>query len=544
MIFALIIALNLGASAYGQGAVTHPMIILTQHQATLARVGSNSSPITDFLLWRKTALWLVNSQITTMVGGTLTHADSGIQEDTKCCYVVNLYPPPCPEIPICGESANSNELRETISAGAVIPAAFFGVNIFGTPTCPHQICDPSTSYPLEGGIVLGTLGKIGFTSGYHIEPTCDGGTNQNSSCYNWTGLDIWVNFAVSKGYTLVYDWTAPPGWQCGLSSTESCTSLPANLTYMSNFATALATRYAGKIKYYETGNEVNLPNVWRDTCANLVLLHNTIYNAIKAADPNAIVGAPNMAYSNVSTACSNSPTRGGVGHEWIWLQNFLQTRDRNGNLPKVDTAGEHEYQIVQPALHNVAQRFLNVYNSFRSVMTAAGISPSQPLLVTEGGFGPTINNSCSAPLNTTACLTREGQAAYVSRFLVLAASTWSDGGGELPSWYAYDINWGTLNGKFGMNSQNASAYGQMEQWLTNATFSHQCHTGSPSTVFVCDFIDASHNQAEIIFNDNSGSKAMYTTPGWATHYQWLLGKKTAIRGGIVTVGDTPILLTP
>ena len=297
---------------------------------------------------------------------------------------------------------------------------------------------------------------------------------------------------------------------------------------MSNFATALATRYRHKIKYYETGNEVNLPSVWMDTCANLVLLHNTIYNAIKAADPDAIVGAPNMAYSNVPTAFSTSPISGGVGHEWIWLQNFLQTRDRDGNLPRVDTAGAHQYQIVQPALHNVAQRFLNVYQKLRTVMTAAGISTSQPLLVTEGSFGPVVNNGCSAPLSTTACLTAQGQFAYIGRFLVLAASTWADGGGELPTWYAYDIDWGTLNGTSGMNSQNASAYGQMEQWLTNATFSHECHAGSPSTVFVCDFFDGSHNPAEIIFNDNNGSTAPYATPVWATHYQQLLGTKIAI----------------
>ena len=145
---------------------------------------------------------------------------------------------------------------------------------------------------------------------------------------------------------------------------------------------------------------MNTPGGWGDTCANLVLLNNIIYDAPKAADPNAIVRAPNMGFSQTTTACSESPTTGGTAHEWIWLQNFLQTRDRNGNLAKVDTVGEHEFQVVQPALHTVARRFLDVYNDFRSVMTAAGIPVSRPLIVSEGSFGPDANPSDHKPTSS------------------------------------------------------------------------------------------------------------------------------------------------
>lgn len=424
-----------------------------------------------------------------------------------------------------------------------VPNAFFGLSIFGTPACANNVCDPSTSYPLQGDIVPGTLGKVGFITGNHIEPTCDGGTNPNNGCYDWSNLDVWVNFAQSNGLTLVYDWSLPPGWQCGLSSSQSCTLLPANITYMSNFATALATRYKGKIKYYETGNEVNSPSVWADTCANLVLLNNTIYSAIKSVDPNATVGAPNMAaYEASNGACGASPTAGDGPSPNIWIQNFLQTRDRDGNLPSADTIGVHTYAVAQPALANVAQRLLDVYNQFRSVMTSAGIPTTTPLLVTEGGFGPTTNGNCSAPLSSTACLNAAQQVAYIGRWLVLGASTWSDGGGQLATWYAYDINWGTLNGTNGMNPQNASAYGQMEGWLTGAVFTQQCHTGTPSTVYVCDFTNDQGQQSEIIFNDDNGATTTYTTPIWATIYQPLLGSAQPVSQGSVTVADTPILL--
>jgi len=365
---------------------------------------------------------------------------------------------------------------------------------------------------------------------------------------------------------LVYDINGIPGWMCSSSST-SCSVLPSNLTWVSNFATALATKFKGQIKYYETGNEVNSA-YWTDTCANLVLLHNTLYRAIKAADPNAIVGAPNVANDSPGSACSNSPNP--AGHDSsIWLANFLATRDANNQLPTVDTVGVHTYAseyysgcsgATNPPCYTTAthgcdmtanplacsaQIPLNFYNDFRAVMNKAGIPSTMPLLVTEGGFGQD-SQPYSCPTSTyvnTACLSPTQQVAYVARWLLVSASTWADRGGQLPSWYAYDTDWGTLNGSYGMNPQNASAYGQMESWLQGAIFQQPCHIGNPTTVFVCDYTNAQAQQFEILFNNNNGATATYTTPAWATSYQPLLGTAQNIYSGTVEVVDTPILLT-
>jgi hypothetical protein len=442
---------------------------------------------------------------------------------------------------ITSTAGNSPTLETLTGTGAIsvpvgtrVPNAFFGVSLFRF----------SSDYPPSGGIVLGTFGKAGDIAGFYLEPTCDGGLNQSSTCYMWANLDDWVDFAATRGLNLVYDFEVP-GWMCGANHTSSCQTLPPNLTYVTNFAQTLATRYAGKIKYYETGNEMNDPvstGGWAGSCADLVLLSNTIYAAIKAGDPNAIVGVPSLSYGG-GTKCMNSPNSGGgAGQEWVFLENFLQTRDANGHLPMADTAGEHLYQRSEPSLRTDAGAILTVYNNLRSVMTAAGISTSAPLLVTEGGFGTDSNSQCSAPLNATACLSNADQVAYIGRWLVLDASTWSDGGGMLPNWYAYDLSLGTLNGAFGMNPQNASAYGQMESWLSGASFNRQCQVGAPSTVLVCAFTNASGKPAEIIFNNNAGTSATYSTPSWATTYQQLLGSQAAITGGAVTVGNTPILL--
>lgn len=429
-----------------------------------------------------------------------------------------------------------------LGAQTTVPPAFFGMTQF------------HSTFPLGSGITLGTEGKSSGEYGYDIMPSCDGGGDPNNPCYVWTDMDTWVNTALANNWTLIYDFDAMPLWMCPgqaapANGPRCLGSVPVNMTALGHLATAIATRYKGKIKYYETYNEMNEPTDWTGSCANIVLWHNTVYNAVKVADPSAIVGAPNVAsgHLGLSGGCTSSPNPNGVVNEWIFVQNFLATPDPNGNYARVDAIGHHAYgntAVFSPGsslLDTVAQYTLNIYNNFRATATAAGISTSTPILITEGSWGTdNPNPNCSAPLNETGCLSSPDQAAYIGRFLVLLASTWSDGGGTLANWYAFDASWGTLNGTSGMNAQNAAAYGQLEGWLAGATFSHQCQAGTPSTVVVCDFTVAGENR-EIIFNNNNGLTASYNAPAWALYYTQLLGVRTPVSGAI-TVGNTPILL--
>jgi hypothetical protein len=518
---------------------------------------------------------VTNNSGSTITIGTVTYSGTNASDfvtgsPTSCggtlatghtCTVTPLFSPT--KTPVASESATMSipytgftgsplsisltGTSVTATGGTSVPLSFFGMSWF------------NSTYPFGNNIVLGTQGKTGHggLAGQgqlidNVAATCANSTSPTDPCYTWTGFDTEVNTAVSNGMLLIFDLDQMPLWMCpnqniSQSGNPHCVILP-NLTAISNVMTAIATRYVGKIKYYETDNEVNYSDEWQDTCSNLVLLHNTVRAAIKAGDSNALVGAPNLAtgHLGLTGSCTTGPAGTGTQNEWIFLSNFLQTRDSNGKLPTVDTVGHHTYQsgTVTP-LDSVAGFFLTTYNNFRAVMTAQGISKTTPLLVTEGSWGlSNPNPNCSAPLNTTGCLSSQQQIAYVGRWLVLGASTWSDGGGQLSSWYAYDIVWGTLNGTNGMNAQNAPAYGQMETWLTGAKFTQQCATGSPSTVYVCPFTSTSLTQAEIVFNDQNGTAANFVTPSWAGHYQQLLGTTTAITGGAVSVNDTPILLTP
>lgn len=78
-------------------------------------------------------------------------------------------------------------------------------------------------------------------------------------------------------------WAAPP---------------PGNANDFVDFLTALATRYRGRIHAYQIWNEPNLAREWGDrppNAAEYVRMLRMAYQAIKAADPSAIVITAGMA---------------------------------------------------------------------------------------------------------------------------------------------------------------------------------------------------------------------------------------------------------
>src|SRR6478672_4184192 len=103
---------------------------------------------------------------------------------TKAAFVLSL-------LLCCGASGSLQQVMQgkpvsnMVKAPNSVPMEFFGLSIFGTPTCQNNVCNPATSFPLQDSVVPGTLGKVGFISGFYIEPTCDGGTSQMSPCYHW-----------------------------------------------------------------------------------------------------------------------------------------------------------------------------------------------------------------------------------------------------------------------------------------------------------------------------------------------------------------------
>ncbi|MGD8398802.1 MAG: cellulase family glycosylhydrolase [Anaerolineae bacterium] len=107
--------------------------------------------------------------------------------------------------------------------------------------------------------------------------------------YDWTTADRIVSQIDEFGLKLIVrvdhepEWAGPP---------------PGNIDHFTDFLTALATRYRGRIEAYQVWNEPNLAREWGNKAPNAAEYTQMLkraYNAIKAADPNALVISAGMA---------------------------------------------------------------------------------------------------------------------------------------------------------------------------------------------------------------------------------------------------------
>ncbi len=107
--------------------------------------------------------------------------------------------------------------------------------------------------------------------------------------YDWSNADRIVSQAEEFGLKLMVrldhgpDWAGPP---------------PTNIDHFIDFLSALTSRYRGRIHAYQVWNEPNLAREWGNKAPNAAEYTQMLrraYQAIKQADPNAIVISAGMA---------------------------------------------------------------------------------------------------------------------------------------------------------------------------------------------------------------------------------------------------------
>jgi hypothetical protein len=140
--------------------------------------------------------------------------------------------------------------------------------------------------------------------------------------YDWVDLDLWVNTHYAAGRDIAFVLFGTPSWATARPSEANAYSSgtygaggsnygiaaePANLADWDNYCTAIATRYLGKIKYYEVWNEVNLTSFFTGTKTILAQMVRRANQAIKAVDPTAKIISPSI-QGWVTTAAGASET--------------------------------------------------------------------------------------------------------------------------------------------------------------------------------------------------------------------------------------------
>lgn len=133
-----------------------------------------------------------------------------------------------------------------------------------------------------------------------------------ASTWDFADIDAWVDTHYKAGRELIFVLFGTPPWASarptednayssfvgGVHYNQGIAAEPSDLTLWDTYCTTLATRYLGKVRYYEVWNEVNLSSgataMFTGTKAMLSEMVRRANQTIKAADPLAKIISPSI----------------------------------------------------------------------------------------------------------------------------------------------------------------------------------------------------------------------------------------------------------
>lgn len=337
--------------------------------------------------------------------------------------------------------------------------------------------------------------------------------NTADGVYDWTPLDAWLSKAQSSNMDVLYTFgatpqfaaptTPPPG--CFAPGSYSCAA-PVDVNtdgtgtdaYFSAFVTALVAHAAGRISYYELWNEPDALGFWSGTTAQLVRMGQDAASIIRSQDPSAKILSPSAHGQTMST----------------WFDGYIAA----GGTPNFDIVNVHMRGV--PTLNAQPEEFLTVYGQVETELQARSLT-SLPLWDDEWGIelGELTDPDMLEGFN--------------ARSAILRASV------GLQRQYIYQ--WDSIAPYGLQGSGNGTAWDQVASWLVGHSISACVANG---TVYTCQL----DNGVIVWDTAQSCSNGVCTTSNYTypSNYLWyhdVLGNRTALSGGIIAIGDKPILLS-
>lgn len=327
-------------------------------------------------------------------------------------------------------------------------------------------------------------------------------SNPSPGTYDFTNLDKYLSVNHNQSKDVIYTLGKTPQWASSQPNTTNgaapgeCAP-PAKLEYWDDYLKAVVTHAAGRIKYWEIWNEPNLPMYYCGDIPTLVQLAKHAQKVIKSIDPSAMILSP---------AVTND-----------WGVPFLSSFLAQGGASAIDIVAFHGYRSQK------AEDILPMIAHYRSAMAANGVS-KLPLWDTEAN-----NKAIQSP---------EEESAFLAKYFILQ---WWKGVSRF-LWYAYDGDpqWGRLfNPVTNQPLPVSVAYVQVYKWMVGATLIKPCLADTSGT-WSC-FFSRDGKPSEVIWN--SAATTSVTVSSQFVQYGDLSGNTHPIKGGTVSVGNEPILLT-
>lgn len=312
--------------------------------------------------------------------------------------------------------------------------------------------------------------------------------------WDFNRLDKYVALSLQHGIEPVLVLGNSPVWASSRPFEASAygrggAAEPRSLSDWENYVRTVATRYHGRVRYYEVWNEPNLTQFFSGSVKTMLELARVAHTVLKNVDPTIQVLSP-------------SPTeKRGIK----WLDEFL----RLGGGDHVDIIAFHFY--VRPA---PPEQMVTLIGDVRQLMDRHG-QGKKPLWNTESGWDILNAGQDSARSNA---LSGNLAADFVTRALVL---NWASGVSRF-YWYAWD---NTIMGLLEPDKKNlkfaAKAYSRTAMWLIGAVMEGCKANGYGS--WVCKMTRPNERSAWIIWNPEKYLDMELPSKWNAIEYQTLDG---------------------
>lgn len=287
----------------------------------------------------------------------------------------------------------------------------------------------------------------------------------NKGEWHFEYLDREISLAHQQGVEMMLILLNTPTWASARPKSPGCCSPDApkgniaetrNIEDWRNYVRTVATRYKGRVHYYELWNEPNVKRFYSGTIEQLVLLNREAYKVLKEVDPSIKV---------ISSALSP------YGNHLRYFEDYLV----QGGDNYADIIGYHFY--VAP---KSPEAMLPIIQQVQALMEKYRLD-SKPLWNTETGW-KIINRDKNIkdeelPGNPLSSI---DASAYIARSYILS---WAAGVERL-YWYA----WGHRS--MGLTEYDArtpkpvaTAYAEVEKWLVGAQMT-SCESDKENT-WVC-----------------------------------------------------------
>ena len=321
--------------------------------------------------------------------------------------------------------------------------------------------------------------------------------------WDFSVLDRFVNEAQTRNMDVVLTLGQSPSWASARPGDVSYNGVgapaePRNIQDWRDYVSTVATRYRGRIKFYEIWNEPNDATFYSGSIPKMVELTNEAAAVLKSVDP-------------ANTVISPPPYVTG------WLDDFLAA----GGADNVDVIGYHAYSTPP-------EEFGRAIANARLVMEERGLLGVKPLWNTEGATGnQNINDNLAVGY-----LAR----AYLVNLLY---------GAQRFNWYAWD-----RDRNFHINlvqtdnftpTAAGNAFGVIQQWLIGATI--RSVTTTTDKTWLVELTLANGTRGWIVWNPDS--TVNYPLPAdWNVQTKRdLYGVSTSIAGSTsLSINAVPILI--